>query len=205
MGQVEVLGWGETTLISARSRLTQGGPALYKMKCSQKLVADLKNCRPNEIPQQTWAPCVSEGSVQLNNCTQSSGVSQTQLRRTALCIFILRHFQFPPPPNLLPSQFLLLQSPLVPPLPTLHLVIISVHTGIISLENESLLKFCILLIFYVFWESLFRAEIWKEMWRERRKKAFTLGRRTSRHRSSQFHTLYPGLWCHVKVWMSLWV
>lgn len=30
------------------------------------------------------------------------------------------------------------------------LVIIPVHTGIISLENESLLKFCILLIFYMF-------------------------------------------------------
>lgn len=74
-----------------------------------------------------------------------------------------------------PPSFSYCNLSLHPPLSILYLVIISVHTGIISLENESLLKFCILLILYMFWEPLFRAGIGRKMWKGG--KALLLGSR----------------------------
>lgn len=150
-------------------------------------MADPRSSNPNEITQQISAPCLSGAKRVASSLTTSqfSMLSQRQLHPKIFWAFSIPQKFFS-----LPSFSYCSLSSLGPPFPILHLVIISVHTGIVSLENESLLKFCILLILYMFWESLLRAEILKEMWKELEKKTILLGKRPPCYDSPKFHNSY---------------
>lgn len=108
----------------------------------------VKQERPAGLSTATaWAPGVASGFPSTGSPYATPRPTQGHSTR-----FTVRLFRLAPshkkarnlPVSLTPSL------PVRPPPSGPHLVIVSVYTGVISLENESLLEFRILLILYMF-------------------------------------------------------